>query len=318
LLYTYLAFLNVKRGTWGQVWSKNSEEVTDMKKVISLLLVVCFIFIFSFNNDVYATSDVQNDSMTEREQEAKTEAYKQLSIFEDTLTPDSDFYYANFDNLEISDPFIIYIANQDTQDEVYYFPVYDKDTNKTIYVINVFSVDQRSDFLCEFSLAYNDALDQLGYIDNSTGVIAYRIGYSVYFETNNEIYNDSGIIATIDTNCTEKERIFASQSFDKKKEIISQRLNNLSVFVTPELTDDEMFNAKMNGYLTLYNPQYQYGYGMCWACAVATTCNYINNSSITGFNVCDAMGIGYKAGVEQIVSHPLFSEYRYKNCLRNI
>ena len=132
-----------------------------MKKAISVLLVLCIVLISSLNNGVYATSKNQDDCMTEREQEAKEEAYKQLYIFKETLSPDNDFYYSDFDNLEISDPFIIYIANQDTQDEVYYFPVYDNETHKIIYVINVFSVDQRSDFICEFSLAYNDVLNQL-------------------------------------------------------------------------------------------------------------------------------------------------------------
>ena len=38
---------------------------------------------------VYAESD--NNNLTKREQEAKDEAYKQLDIFRETISPDNDF-----------------------------------------------------------------------------------------------------------------------------------------------------------------------------------------------------------------------------------
>ncbi|SEG19401.1 hypothetical protein SAMN04487934_11018 [Eubacterium ruminantium] len=286
-----------------------------MKKLVALLLVIFIIFGLSVNNTVYAESD--NNNLTKREQEAKDEAYKQLDIFRDTLSPDNDFYYANFENLVISDPFIIYIANQDAQDEIYYFPVYDKTTNKTIYVIDVFSVASRDDFICEFSLAYNNVIDQCSYIDNPKNVIVYRIGYSVYFETNSTVYNDGGFPAVMNDSYSEKEYSFINKSFEDKRSLVRERVNSMAPHVSQELTDEEKVNALMNGVLTLYHPQYQYGYGMCWACAVATTCNYINSTTITGFNVCDAMNIGYNAGGSIINEKDALNYYGISyNCMR--
>ena len=288
-----------------------------MKKRILSVLCVIVMLVASFSGVVCASDGSENTRMTEREEEAKEEAYKQLSIFRETLSPDNDFYYPDFDNLEIADPFIIYIANQDAQDEVYYFPVYDHKTNKVIYVINAFSVDQRTDFICEFSLAYNSVLDKCAYINDTNDVIAYRLGYSVYFETSNAIYDDAGKSAVLNSSCSDKESLFINMSFDEKKTAVQDRINDMAPFSTPELSAEEMLYAKMQGYLTLYNPQYQYGYGMCWACAVATTCNYINSTSITGFSVCNAMGIGYNSGGTILDEKDALSYYGVVyNCMR--
>ena len=64
-----------------------------MKKLVALLLAIFIIFGIFVNNTVYAESD--NNNLTKREQEAKDEAYKQLDIFRETLSPDNDFYYAD-------------------------------------------------------------------------------------------------------------------------------------------------------------------------------------------------------------------------------
>lgn len=263
-------------------------------KIIIAVLLSVGLCIASSVLSVKAEEDANghNNRVESAREYAEGEIYKFLS----SLDPNSEFYYANGSDLTLADPYIIYMAGQDTQDEAYSFPVYDKKTGKVIYVADVFSAVQKDGFMCNFGMAYSELFDRLDYINHPENVIVYRIGYSVFYEKRDQVFDDYGNTITVNVDMSEKEKAFVQLSFEEKKEAVNNRLTQMAPAKPVTLSEEEAMQAKMRGYLTLYNPRFQYNYGMCWACAVATTYNYLYTASITGFDVCNAMGIGYNAG----------------------
>lgn len=255
-------------------------------KIIIAVLLSVGLCIASSVLSVKAEEDANghNNRVESAREYAEGEIYKFLS----SLDPNSEFYYANGSDLTLADPYIIYMAGQDTQDEAYSFPVYDKKTGKVIYVADVFSAAQKDGFMCSFGMAYSELFDRLDYINHPENVIVYRIGYSVFYEKRDQVFDDNGNTITVNVDMSEKEKAFVQLSFEEKKEAVNNRLTQMAPAKPVTLSEEEAMQAKMRGYLTLYNPRFQYNYGMCWACAVATTYNYLYTASITGFDVCNA------------------------------
>ncbi len=250
-------------------------------------MIMVFFYAFSISSKAETIT-----SEDERILKATQTAKDSLNGFGLKSDINSDFYYANYDRLDVVSPFIIFMVDRDDQDEIYEFPVYDKETKEIVFIAEVFSVDGEVDYLCEFSSGFTTILNNLKYIEHPKDIYVYKIGMNVYFEYNNTVYNEQFEIV----DASKQKNKFFSISEEEKRQAIMQRTNEMMPAKFEVVEEDEAKDAIMHGILTLYNPRLQYGYGMCWACAVATVYNYLYTASITGFDVCNAMNIGYNTG----------------------
>ena len=250
-----------------------------IRKIFTLFIVIC-IMISSVT--VYAGENGEiNMRDGGRLGEAHVVAEYKLSEMKKNK-PKTEYYYANVDDLRLADPFIIYIANQNSQDEIYEFPVYDIQTGKIIYIIDVFSVEDRDGFMCELSLGYVDELNDLDYLIHPDDVLIYRIGRTVCFEYDGNVYAYDKKVDWTDWVMSDEEIGFVQGTKETRKKLIHNRIEKGMLPASfPELSVNDTENALMNGNLTLYNPRLQYGYAMCWACAVATVYNYLTAFPMT-------------------------------------
>lgn len=200
----------------------------------------------------------------------------------------SDITIEDISLFHLEVPYIIYNFNE-VQDPVYYFPLSYK--NKVLFVLELLWDGE------QYSLGIGtdmvETLNSIKYIKNP----------SIFYEYRGEIVAEN----EIKKYCTdisfpfggnadeEEERIFYEKSFYEKIRIIGRKIKKFTPADKIKWnSDEELFNSLLG--LTLYKPQGQYGYNMCWASAAATIINYWNDSVVTGFDVCNKMGIGYDKG----------------------
>ena len=186
-------------------------NIVNYKSTVSLTVVVLLLgFILT---GCLATTPVDKKTA---EQVAKDSIVRFLGNSEN-----GEFYYENYERLDLADPYIIYIPENDTQDEIYIYPVYDTETKKLLYQVEVFS-GKSKEYTCSFGFA-DDVLNELNYLERANDILIYRIGRVVYFELDGKIYNGAGveIVSTIDG--TEKEKEFLALFREGKKAAIQKR-----------------------------------------------------------------------------------------------
>lgn len=119
---------------------------------------------------------------------------------------------------------------------------------------------------------------------------------------------------------------FSNKSYQTKKKIINNAVDD---FVKTDVRNIINENTDMrttyapafssstssSKVCSLYNAQGQGAYGLCWAAAVATICNYLNGTNITAKNVADEMNVGYDDGALPEMAQEALSRYmvRYNN-----
>jgi hypothetical protein len=186
------------------------------------------------------------------------------------------------------------VPDREVQDEVYYFPVIDENKGVILFVIGIIGL--MNGYTYEIKVDTVEALNKADYL--SSNPIVYLHGNSIYVE------DEKGVIYGMETCDAKKyipslkEAAFAKLTYKDKLSKIINRAKKFEKFIPPVWkSEEERLNAVMKGSITLRIPMVQYGYGMCWASTAATIINNLRLSgTITPFDVCNNLGIGYDSG----------------------
>lgn len=176
------------------------------------------------------SKDIEEDtkktsSNTENILSAENTIKKRLVDFSQSQEQSSIYYYADTENLTPAAPFICFDPNVEEQDEIYYFPICAKNSGKTIYTATVYRMNGSNEYICDFGMTYTEILNILDYFSNTEKYIVFKIGNYAYFESKDELYNESGKkITPLLSDMTEKEKEFLNLSFEEKKERIDRRI----------------------------------------------------------------------------------------------
>lgn len=275
-----------------------------MKKSKFLLTAtLCFSFIFNLLNINVNAFEI---SLERNEISYKNTASEYVSNAFDKIVEslmESDLFVSRVNDINalgIGTSFFVYDSSDTVQENVFYFPIIDESQNNVVYLIEAIGVD--NGYICNPLDHMVDVLNEIDYIDNQS--IAYLYNYDVYFETqtdkiNTTYYYNDDYNMEMNPYISSFDNSFVNRDFNEKRSQILDSMKSLSDFHEYNWkSNDEILNTKLYGYLTLSNPQGQYGYGMCWASSVATVHNYLKplSSVVTGFEVCNRMGIGYGYG----------------------
>lgn len=194
--------------------------------------------------------------------------------------------------VKIEKPYIIYNFNE-TQDPVYYFPLSCKKE-----VISILDLSWDGE---QYSLGLENDEDMVAVLNSvkyaKKEAIFYEYRGKIVAENKDRKY-DTDIPFPFGGNASEAEEdAFYEKHFKDKVQDICLRMQN---FTPPSKivweSEDELFHSLLGTEVKLYKPQGQYTYNMCWASAAATVINYWKHSTVTGFEVCNKMGIGYNNG----------------------
>ncbi len=191
-------------------------------------------------------------------------------------------------NVHIDRPFIIYDLDSSKQSEKVYFPISSNISDEIEYIVSVIGTTDGWGYEVRTDMV--DKLNQLGYNKN----------IMVLYIENQELKAMS----------SEKEMSLVSgheESISKKEfpEKVAEVTDGLQMEkVDTELNCSKEIKAKSTAassdlgyyYLILQNSKGQGNYGLCWAAAVATITNYMQDKNISAKNVADKMKIGYNTG----------------------
>jgi hypothetical protein len=192
--------------------------------------------------------------------------------------------------LSIGDPYIIYMPNE-IQDEVYYYPIINKNEGRILFIVGI--IGTVNGYTYEVNDNMVNDLNKADYVNGNC--VIYKYGYGVYVENRKgEIFNE----ALTDLMPNQEEVAFEKMPFENKVSKINEKVKELKkVEPISWKNEDELLKSKLKGSLTLRNPMGQYGYQMCWASSVATIVNYLQSAqTVTPFDVCTLLGIGYNDG----------------------
>ncbi len=166
---------------------------------------------------------------------------QELSLFVNSYYNDS----YDIAKLQIGEPFIIYFAGREQQDEIYEFPIIDLEKRKVLCVAEVSSAYGVSNYSVDFQFSYVEILNKLNYADQSENILIFRVNREVYFENRDGLYNDSGLAIQKITDLSDDEAYFVSLSFEEKNNKIRNRMNNMNPSELPVLSSEEVNNAVM-------------------------------------------------------------------------
>ncbi len=185
----------------------------------------------------------------------------------------------------LCNPFVIY-KYKEHNDPVYYYPIKYKGVIK--YMISAINEkDENERYPISTERLFINELNMAGYAN--TDSIIYTHQGSVYIENKYE----KRIIGT-DTSVSEVDTSeFFEKGFHEKVDIIRNDSNNFKIKHSKQSNKEIKLGA--TNILNLNNPQQQYGYNMCWASAAATIINHNKGMGLTGFDICNLLGIGYNA-----------------------
>lgn len=265
--------------------------------VLSIILCIQFLFCsvetFAYNSE-NASLEVNQETI------ASNYVNNSFNTIIGYLMNDNIFMsrVADVNALYIGEPYLVYHAELNAQNNVFYFPIIDESIHQVVYLIEAIGYDGQ--YACNTLDSMVDLLNDINYIDNEC--IAYYINGDVYFETefnvinSTDYYNDDfGIAKPYMLNS--EDMAFKNESFYEKQTKVNTRINNLfDLDTNANLDEESLLNKKMGGLLTLPHAMGQYGYNICWASSVATVHNYFYTSVVNGFEVCTRMGIDYNAG----------------------
>lgn len=262
-----------------------------MKKIVGVLCAVFSLFTF-INSNVFAYAAYEETSSLELTYDdvIPEEVWNYvISNFEEITDIGTEYIYdfniSEQDVLFLGNPYIVVNIGTLYQDEVYYYPVIS--ANKVVFVISIMGTDKGYTYGVQTELV--DVLNEVDYINNPS--VVYVVGSNLYIETEyteSIIYNYSEL--------SQEEIDFIGKSFVDKFLYARKVVDNFRQHTDINEEYNDFANVKSNATLTLYKPMGQYGYEMCWASAVATIVNYIKSSTVTGFVICNRMGIGYNDG----------------------
>ncbi len=248
--------------------------------------------------------------------EAFANQYSSISSIEDVIPLEAKLYvnenmniffqYAcEFDTMQsismsedigliLGNPYVIYNFSSE-QDEVYYYPIIDKESNTVISIVGIIGTE--FGYVFEIQTGMADILNEMNYIQNNC--IFYIKNGNLYAENQSQLVNvDLGLVP--ETGAEEEniiENQFFNLSYEEKMTAIIDKIPEFKPYTSVAWENEEQqLNSLLGTTLTLYYPQGLYSYGMCWASSTATVINYLKSSTVTGFDVCNRLGIGYNTG----------------------
>ena len=259
------------------------------KRIISSVLI--FVLFLSTNTIIGAEKSFEDKVM-----DIETRYYEyikdNLEDIVDVDTFDNSLFRidrnSNYDNIKIEKPFVIYLL-QDTQDPILYYPL--SCNNEIVLIVNI--TETTNGFCYSVSESYSEYLNEIDYLNNNC--VFYNCSGVVYIETEEDIINTlTG--SNEHANLISKESDYAKLSFNEKEKLSQNIIKDFTAKDVNVITNISTSEYIYKGDLTLYNPQGQHGRGMCWACSCATIINYMFQKSVTGYEVCNRMSIGYDVG----------------------
>ena len=259
-----------------------------MKRRIEFLILafVCFMAV-----GVHVSAKTSDDMLI-LPTEITAFANENVDTIADILVNDGIITATEVKNQHFGKPYIIY-NSYDNQEGIYYFPivVYDK-------VVAVATVlDTEDGMELQVGKDISDQLNEIGYIYSD--YILYEYGNDIYAENTagkNYLYSYASRQTELTRGQKIREKNFYNAFLKKKYKIINAKVKKFTKCREKKSSVDGNLDALITGSLSLHKPMGQYGYGMCWAAAVATVVNYKKTSAVSAFEVCNRMGIGYNKG----------------------
>lgn len=195
--------------------------------------------------------------------------------------------------LEIENPYMIYSLASLYQDEIYYYPICNSNTGEVLFCVQV--MYNNGEWSYEISTEYVNILNKLHYTNYN--YVFYSLGKTVVADNGLNVHSLNGI--PLDEYMNE----FSELKMNKKISLMVDRVNS------PTYREYETSSCEKAAYTpgflntasnvvscSLYKPQGQGNYGLCWAASVSTIVNYRKGSNYTAKNFADRMGIGYNTG----------------------
>ena len=218
-------------------------------------------------------------------------------------------------NIHIGSPFVIYEVLQATQDEIYYYPVYDQN-QELIAVLSVMGTTD--DWRVSMSQEWVSDLRNLD--SSNSAYLFYKIGDDLYAENPLIKYHIDGSNEVEDNSFSrksyvEKQNIISDISSKFRKTDIENSDFPLLDTYTPSFSTD----TSSSKICSLYKKQGQGSLNVCWAASVATICNYRRGTNYTATGIADDMNISYDAGasIEKAQSALSMHEVSYSNLNKN-
>ena len=217
----------------------------------------------------------------------------------------------------VGKPYVIYNIETDKQDEIYYFPILQDD--EIVLVATVMGTEDGWSF--SFSNDMADDLNEIDYIEQED-ILFIQSEDNIVVETQ----DDEIVVVEGEQNKCISE--FVNEPYESQKEEIVEHVQD--DFVVPKFDENKMeltdsyspsYEISKNGMKVFkpYNFQGQHGYGMCWACSVATTVNYLRGTNVSGQAVCLKMNVGFNQGANLNVEQSALQKYNVNySRLRNI
>lgn len=210
-----------------------------------------------------------------------------------------DNYYkataTQLENVKLGTPFAIYELDELVQDEIYYYPLLDSKNNIVLLMSVIGTTDGWSISVSE---EWVEELKKLG--DITSEFIFYKSGDNLYAENKTDEFC---IVGRVDSSID----AFRKKTYLNKKRAVSYaaghfvKTNTRRIKITNENRNETYApsfstSTSSSKICSLYNKKGQGNYGLCWAAAVSTICNYRRGTNITPKAVADKMHIGYHDG----------------------
>lgn len=273
--------------------------INDMQKVVNRSIFLVFLFFLMFtmtkNAQAYTVCMQYNEDNKGNVPErianyAKTNVSNVVFAFsEDGL---SDINIGQRTEIVVAKPYIIWNPLEN-QEAIYYFPLAIEDRVFAVLAV----LDTEDGLMVQYGTDISEQLNEINYLNEN--IIFYEYNGNLLAESKNEcavIYNFS--IDNLKYTKEEKdlEQKFYALPYEEKVFVVNTKIKHLKKCFHREVNEEEALNMRAKGNPILHKPMGQYGYGMCWAAAVATVVNYRNDSSVTPFDICNRLSIPYNRG----------------------
>lgn len=303
--------------------SDKNEKVQIKRCIVTLCIMVVCSFIMNIpvfaqeNGNTYLYEEVIS-MISEKTKGTVEKEFQNILALAKSSTEEMGVSIEEVCKLSVAEPFIIYSLDETCQDEIYYYPIYNTYTEEVIFTVQV--IGPKSDWGYEVSNEFSQILNEIGYVKSkyifykSNSTIVADDGYKIENLTENDINSKIYNFANKDIN--EKIKCIKERVRSFEEEAVAYHYGNEIARYRPSLLKTSSNVVACS----LYKPQGQGKYGLCWAASAATIINYRKGTKYTAKNIADKIGIGYNdGGTVYNVSYALL-EYgvNYKVALKQI
>lgn len=207
----------------------------------------------------------------------------------------------NIKEMRYGEEFVICDLDQECQDEIYYYPILDKDEN-IIAILGVIGTIEGWTYTIT-----TEYVQELNNIPHTNNLFVFESDDSVVVETSDKTYNIVG-------HCNPRLAKVKFKINKNREKIIRKTIENFKKSnpnnncdaddqYTPKFSESEN-NRKI---CALNNPVYQGNTNLCWAASVATIVNYRLGKNINHLDVASKMGINNKGATPGVAQSALYA-----------